>query len=306
MRAVSEDVAGGDGALGPRLSVGRAGRLLGVSGGDIRRGGHRRVRAAQVDAWLAEPPEWLTAARAGKRRAARRAAEREVVRVPVSCCVCGAQRLVRPGLVRGFTHLVCGPCDKAGKRPAVTKRRGMVLSVEYNVAGFFVGYTHRIATVAERESTDRAIELARYAATHSPWTAAAATTSPPERVHYVADTKDRVWITKAVLTSRGWTEAAIRDFLPAPEGHKRNPHYATAAPMPVWTPQTVAEAESSPAWKDWLAKSLKRRGLAAPPAAADEWFAAKAARAAAAIAACLERAEKVIAESPEPEPTTVG
>jgi hypothetical protein len=234
----------------------------------------------------------MVSTRARKRRAGGRAFEREVVRVPVSCCVCGQQRSVRPGLVRGFTDLVCASCDRAGNRPAVTQRQGMVLSVEYNVAGFFVGYTQRIATVAERESIDRAIALARYAGKVSPLRPASARAAA-EPVRYVADKKDRIWITKALLKSRGWTEAAIRDFLPEPEGHKRNPHYASAAPMPVWTPQTVAAAESSRAWKEWLAKSLTRRGLSAQPAAVDEWFADKAARAAAVIAACQDQAATV-------------
>ncbi len=215
------------------------------------------------------------------KRADRRARSRQVVRVPVSCCVCGQQRYVRPGLVRGFTYLVCASCNGAGKHPAVTERQGMVLCVEYNVAGVFVGYTHRIATVAERESIDRAIALARYAGTVQPLR--------PTAVRYVADTRDQIWITNALLKSRGWTEAAIRDFLPRPEGHKRNPHYASAVPMPVWTPQTVAAAESSRVWKDWLAKSLKRRGLSVPSAAVDGRFADKAARAAAAIAACQDQ-----------------
>jgi hypothetical protein len=81
--------------------------------------------------------------------------------VEVSCCACGTVRQVRPRLVRGYTHLVCGPCDKAGKRPDVPGRPGMVLVHEFNVAGFFNGYTYRIATAEERASIARAAALAR-------------------------------------------------------------------------------------------------------------------------------------------------
>lgn len=168
----------------------------------------------------------------------------------------------------------------------------MVLVAHGQVAGFFVAYTHRIATVTERESIARAIELARAATVHGLTTGSGAAQERSGRARYVADSNDRIWITKPILRSRGWTDAAIRDFLPAPEGHKLNPHYSTAPPLPVWTPKTVAAAESSYMWKDWLAKSLHRRGLTSPPAAtdrSDERFAAKAARAAQAINACGEK-----------------
>jgi hypothetical protein len=39
----------------------------------------------------------------------------------------------------------------------------MVLETTFNVAGYFVGYTHRIATVEERAALDRAAALARWA-----------------------------------------------------------------------------------------------------------------------------------------------
>jgi hypothetical protein len=96
----------------------------------------------------------------------------------------------------------------------------------------------------------------------------------------VHDTKDRMWITKPILRARGWTDAGIRDFLPAPEGYKKNPHYSSAgAPMPVWSPETVAGAEAGKEWQAWLEKSLTRRkttlaALAYPPDA-DERFIAK-------------------------------
>ena len=82
-------------------------------------------------------------------------------RVEVSCCVCGSVREVRPSLVEDYTHLVCGPCSRSGKGPEVPRRPGMVLVRTVNVAGYFDGYVHRIATAEERASVDRAAGLAR-------------------------------------------------------------------------------------------------------------------------------------------------
>lgn len=77
--------------------------------------------------------------------------------------------------------------------------------------------------------------------------------------NFVRNTESRVWVTKPILKARGWTDAAIRDFLPDPEGFKPNPRFESGAPMPVWLPETVAEAEAKPGWQEWLRKSLKRR-----------------------------------------------
>lgn len=79
--------------------------------------------------------------------------------------------------------------------------------------------------------------------------------------HFVRNTRDRVWVTKPILKARGWTDTAIRDFLPDPEGFKPNPRFTESGnPRPVWLPETVAEAEATPEWQQWLQKSLKRRG----------------------------------------------
>ncbi|GAA2269818.1 hypothetical protein GCM10009853_024410 [Glycomyces scopariae] len=84
--------------------------------------------------------------------------------------------------------------------------------------------------------------------------------SPPPRPQYVRIGDRSVWLTKPMLRSRGWTEAAIRDFLPGPEALKPNPRFAiSGAPMPVWKPGTVAKAEADPEWRDWLDRSLQRR-----------------------------------------------
>ncbi|WP_335989018.1 hypothetical protein [Glycomyces sp. MUSA5-2] len=80
------------------------------------------------------------------------------------------------------------------------------------------------------------------------------------RPQYVRMGDKSVWLTKPMLRARGWTESAIRDFLPGPEALKPNPRFAVSgAPMPVWRPVTVAKAESDPKWRAWLERSLQRR-----------------------------------------------
>ena len=86
----------------------------------------------------------------------------------MSCCVCGTVRQARPSLVKGYTHLVCGPCSKAGRRPDVPSRPGMVLVHTFSVAGFFDGYTYRIAAAGERAGIARAAALARAASLDTP------------------------------------------------------------------------------------------------------------------------------------------
>jgi len=84
-------------------------------------------------------------------------------RIEVSCCVCGTTREVRSALVKDYTHLVCAPCARKGGRPDVPQRPGMVLVHTYDVAGYFDGFTYRIADAEERASLDRAAALARAA-----------------------------------------------------------------------------------------------------------------------------------------------
>jgi hypothetical protein len=106
--------------MSERVSLGAAGRQLGISGGDIRRAGYAKVTAGRLATWEHDPPAWLGKARARKRRPGPR-------RVEVSCCVCGTVRKVRPSLAQDCTHLVCGPCSSGGKRPEVPSRPGMIL-----------------------------------------------------------------------------------------------------------------------------------------------------------------------------------
>jgi hypothetical protein len=147
--------------LSERVSLGAAGQRFGVSGADIRRGGYAKVTAGRLEAWEHQPPAWLGTARARKRRPGPR-------RVEVSCCVCGTVRRVRPSLVEDYAHLVCGPCSRSGKRPEVPNRPGMVLVRTFNVAGYFDGYVHRIATAGERAGVHRAAALARAGLVNAP------------------------------------------------------------------------------------------------------------------------------------------
>lgn len=163
------------------------------------------------------------------------------------------------------------------------------------ICPYFVGYTHRIASQEERAGAGRAANLARAALSAGPPDRAPAPGTAPRPERYVAGTKDRVWVTRAVLAARGWTDAAVRDFLPGPEGHMQNPHCSSAAPMPVWTAETVAEAEATGRWQAWLARSLQRRGIGSPDRLAEpagERFGVKLARVQDAIATHLPDARR--------------
>ncbi|MCC3763983.1 hypothetical protein K3N28_12995 [Glycomyces sp. TRM65418] len=108
------------------------------------------------------------------------------------------------------------------------------------------------------------------------------------RPQYVGSRDGTVWVTKPILRSRGWTDAAVRDFLPEPEGLKPNPRFpVSGAPMQVWRPATVAAAEAGPEWREWRERSLRRRGttLDALAETADEDFRARLETARAAIEA---------------------
>jgi len=70
-----------------------------------------------------------------------------------------------------------------------------------------------------------------------------------------------VWITKPILKTRGWTESAIREYLPRPEQHYSNPHVKGRSPMPLWSARTIGRIEATDDWQLWLAQSLARRGI---------------------------------------------
>lgn len=95
-----------------------------------------------------------------------------------------------------------------------------------------------------------------------------------------------VWITQPILRVRGWTDSAIREFLPRPESFRDNPHLPGRRPMPLWKAKTVAKAEANPEWQLWLRQSLNRRHTTKDDlidAVADQGFRSRVAKAAAAI-----------------------
>jgi hypothetical protein len=95
-----------------------------------------------------------------------------------------------------------------------------------------------------------------------------------------------VWITQPILKSRGWTDTAIREYLPRPESFRANPHLQGRRPMPLWKAKTVAKAEANPEWQLWLRQSLNRRRTTRDDlidTIADQGFRYRAAKAAAAI-----------------------
>jgi hypothetical protein len=105
---------------------------------------------------------WLREAQVRKRRSARKAAGVPTVHwIEVSCCACDTVRQVRPSLLKGHTHLAGAPCSKTGRRPDVPIRPSMVLVHTFSVAGFFGGYTYRIAAAVERANIARAAALVR-------------------------------------------------------------------------------------------------------------------------------------------------
>ena len=155
--------------MSERVSLGAAGKQLGVGGGDIRRcrvhqGRDRPARRLGTRASGVAPQGTGTRTSVRGQSWGRQGGHR----IEVSCCVCGTVRQVRPSLVKGYTHLVCGPCSKVGKRPDVPSRPGMVLVHTFNVAGFFDGYTYRIAAAEERASIARAAALAWAAFLNAP------------------------------------------------------------------------------------------------------------------------------------------
>jgi hypothetical protein len=80
------------------VSVGAAGKQLGVSGGDIRRAGYTKVTTARLGAWEHEPPVWLRKAQARNRRSARQAGGRPGARrIEVLCLRHSAPGAAQPG-----------------------------------------------------------------------------------------------------------------------------------------------------------------------------------------------------------------
>jgi hypothetical protein len=70
---------------------------------------------------------------------------------------------------------------------------------------------------------------------------------------------EKNWIGLAGLRARGWTPKLIERFLDPPERTAPNPHYRSAAPMRLWSLETVLKAEQDPAFQEALAQAQRRR-----------------------------------------------
>jgi len=65
------------------------------------------------------------------------------------------------------------------------------------------------------------------------------------------------------LKERGWTETAIKRFLPAPDDTRPNPHYSRAgAPMKFWLKSRIHRIEKTKRFLAWQAKTEKRKAAA--------------------------------------------
>lgn len=62
------------------------------------------------------------------------------------------------------------------------------------------------------------------------------------------------------LKARGLTPKLIKRFLGQPERTVPNPHYRSAAPMQLWSPETVLKAEQNPAFQEALVQAKRRQG----------------------------------------------
>ncbi len=60
------------------------------------------------------------------------------------------------------------------------------------------------------------------------------------------------------LKERGWTEALIKQFLGEPDVLKPNPYYRKAAPMQLYSPARIEQAESQEAWQQAKARASVR------------------------------------------------
>ena len=120
------------------VSLGEAGKEPGVSGGDPKRPGVRRVSREQLDGWARQPPGWLVKRQQRKAGNARRPA---TAKVEVSCSICGVAVLRMRQTARNAAAyvLVCSSWRTAGKKPALLAPEGVVWAMSFDVAGGFVG-----------------------------------------------------------------------------------------------------------------------------------------------------------------------
>src|SRR5436305_7093414 len=60
------------------------------------------------------------------------------------------------------------------------------------------------------------------------------------------------------LKDRGWTEVLVKQFLGVPDALKPNPNYRQAAPMQLYSPARIEQAESQAQWQQAKARATLR------------------------------------------------
>jgi len=70
-------------------------------------------------------------------------------------------------------------------------------------------------------------------------------------------------VSMPTLARRGWTPAMVKAHLGPPDETAKNPHYACAAPMKLYSVLRVLRAEQQQSWVDDLALAAKRKAAAA-------------------------------------------
>lgn len=60
------------------------------------------------------------------------------------------------------------------------------------------------------------------------------------------------------LKERGWTDTLVKQFLKEPDATKPNPFYRKAAPMQLYSPSRVLEAEGQEEWQQAKARAARR------------------------------------------------
>ncbi len=71
------------------------------------------------------------------------------------------------------------------------------------------------------------------------------------------------YFSKAALKHRGWTDSAIKRFLPEHDDEKQNHVYRSAPPIKLYLINRVRGVEISEAFQAWKGESLKRRASSA-------------------------------------------
>ncbi len=67
------------------------------------------------------------------------------------------------------------------------------------------------------------------------------------------------YVTRAVVTERGWTQTAVARFLAEPDGTMPNLRYRSSPPIRLYAMERVLAIEGTSEWQEWYAASRRRR-----------------------------------------------